>query len=60
MSRELSLQGTANLNVRGTAADPVITGRVNLSNGDLIFRGNRYLLQGGTIDFANPTRTIRT
>lgn len=57
VSRELSLQGTANLNVRGSAADPVITGRVNLSNGDLIFRGNRYLLQSGTIDFVNPTRT---
>jgi translocation and assembly module TamB len=57
VSRELSLQGAANLRVRGTAAQPVILGRVNLSGGDLIFRGNRYILQGGTIDFVNPART---
>jgi translocation and assembly module TamB len=30
---------------------------MNLSNGDLIFSGNRYILQGGTIDFRNPSRT---
>jgi translocation and assembly module TamB len=57
VSRELSLQGAANLHVRGTAAEPVILGRVNLNSGDLIFRGNRYLLQGGAIDFVNPSRT---
>ncbi len=57
VSRELSLEGGLNLNIRGTAADPVILGRVNLSTGDLIFRGNRYLLQGATIDFVNPVRT---
>jgi translocation and assembly module TamB len=57
VSRELSLQGAANLRVRGTAAQPVILGRVNLNGGDLIFRGNRYILQGGTIDFINPSRT---
>jgi translocation and assembly module TamB len=60
VSRELSLQGNANLNVRGTANQPVILGRVNLSGGDLIFMGNRYLLQQGTIDFANPVRTEPT
>ena len=57
VSRELSLRGNANLDVRGTAAEPVILGRVNLTGGDLIFRGNRYVLQQGTLDFANPTRT---
>ncbi|HEY1462368.1 MAG TPA: translocation/assembly module TamB domain-containing protein [Terriglobales bacterium] len=57
VSRELSLQGSANLNVRGTADQPVILGRVNLSGGDLIFMGNRYILQNGIIDFANPTQT---
>jgi translocation and assembly module TamB len=60
VSRELSLQGNANLNVRGTADQPVILGRVNLSGGDLIFMGNRYILQPGTIDFANPSRTQPT
>ena len=57
VSRELSVQGNANLNVTGTAAAPVILGRVNLSGGDLIFMGNRYVLQGATLDFVNPTIT---
>jgi translocation and assembly module TamB len=57
VSRTLSIAGAANLTVRGTAAEPVVLGRINLTGGDLIFRGNRYVLQGGTIDFVNPTRT---
>jgi translocation and assembly module TamB len=56
-SRTLSLDGTANLQVHGTAAQPVILGRVNLNGGDLIFSGNRYVLQNGTIDFINPYET---
>jgi translocation and assembly module TamB len=57
VSRTLSLQAMANLRVRGTAAEPVVLGRVNLTGGDLIFSGNRYVLQGGTVDFLNPART---
>jgi translocation and assembly module TamB len=60
VSRTLSLQAAANLELRGTAADPVIVGRVNINGGDLIFMGNRYVLEGGTIQFANPTRTEPT
>jgi translocation and assembly module TamB len=56
-SRTLSLAGSANMRVRGTAAEPVILGRMNLSSGDLIFSGNRYVIQGGTVDFRNPSRT---
>jgi translocation and assembly module TamB len=56
-SRTLSLAGSANLRVRGTAADPVLLGRLNLSDGDLIYSGNRYKLQGGTVDFTNASRT---
>ncbi len=58
VSRTMSISGAANLNVQGTAADPVILGRVNLSSGDLIFMGNRYVVQGGTIDFANRSQTL--
>jgi len=56
-SRKLSVAGSANLQVRGSAAQPVILGRINLSDGELIFSGNRYLVQGGSIDFRNPSRT---
>lgn len=57
VSRTLSVDGTANLQVRGTAAQPVILGRVNLSGGDLIFNGNRFTLSGGTVEFVNPAET---
>lgn len=57
VSRALSVDGTANLQVRGTAAQPVILGRINLTDGDVIFNGNRFTLAGGTIAFVNPAET---
>jgi len=57
VSQTLSIKGGANLHVQGTMSQPVIVGRVNLTGGDLIFRGNRYVVQQGTIDFVNPNQT---
>lgn len=57
ISRTMSIGGAANLEVRGTAAEPVILGRVSVSNGDVIFNGNRYVISGGTVEFANPNET---
>lgn len=57
VSRTLSVDGTANLQVRGTAAQPVVLGRVNISDGDIIFNGNRFTLSGGTVEFVNPAQT---
>ncbi|HEU5402702.1 MAG TPA: translocation/assembly module TamB domain-containing protein [Terriglobales bacterium] len=57
VSQTLSIKGGANLHVQGTASQPVIVGRVNLTGGDVIFRGNRYVVQQGTIDFVNPNQT---
>jgi len=57
VSRTLSIGGTANLQVRGSAAEPVILGRVNLNDGDIILNGNRFVLNGGTIQFVNPSET---
>jgi translocation and assembly module TamB len=57
VSRTLSIGGSANLQVRGTASQPVILGRVNLTNGDLILNGDRFVLNGGTIQFVNPSET---
>jgi translocation and assembly module TamB len=57
VSRTLSIGGSANLRVRGTAADPVILGRVNLNSGDIILNGNRFVLDAGTIEFVNPSET---
>jgi len=57
VSSKLSVQGSANLQATGTAANPVILGRVVLSGGELFFMGNRYVVQNGTINFVNPVRT---
>jgi len=32
-------------------------GRINLDGGDLIFNGDRFILNGGTIQFVNPSQT---
>jgi translocation and assembly module TamB len=45
----------ADLNVRGTAANPGILGRVNITNGQLVFFGNTYTVQTGAINFYDPT-----
>jgi len=56
-SSKLSLQGQANLRVRGTAANPVIIGRTNITDGELFFLNNRYHIDRANIDFSNPVRT---
>jgi len=57
ISPTVSIQGDANLRVVGTAANPVIVGRTNLSGGDVIALGNRYTIEGGTIAFVNSVQT---
>jgi translocation and assembly module TamB len=57
VSRTLSVNGSANLQVRGTAANPVILGRVNLTGGDIVINNERFVLSGGTIQFVNPSQT---
>ena len=56
-SSTVSIEGSANLNVRGTAATPVLLGRATLTGGEIFFMSNRYEVQNGTIDFSNPART---
>ncbi|HLV94911.1 MAG TPA: translocation/assembly module TamB domain-containing protein [Candidatus Acidoferrales bacterium] len=56
-SSKLSMGGSANLNVTGSLADPVILGRISLTQGEVFFMGKRYEVQNGTIAFANPVRT---
>jgi translocation and assembly module TamB len=56
-SSQLNLQGAANLQVRGTLADPVILGRTTLTGGDIFFQSRRFTLQNGTIQFVNPVKT---
>lgn len=56
-SSKLSIGGNFNLTIAGTAASPVVLGRVALSQGEIFFMGKRYEIQSGTIEFPNPVRT---
>ena len=54
---QVSVEGLVNLQVIGTAANPVIIGRTNLTSGELFYRNVRYQLQRGIITFDNPNET---
>jgi translocation and assembly module TamB len=56
-SSQISLEGSVNLRVVGTAANPVITGRTDLISGEVFYRSVRYQLQRGIITFDNPNQT---
>lgn len=51
-----SIQADANLRLRGTVSSPALLGRINVSQGEIIFFGNKYTISQGAISFSNPTR----
>jgi translocation and assembly module TamB len=57
VSSQVSIEGQLNLQVVGTAANPVIIGRTDLTSGELFYRNVRYQLQRGIITFDNPNET---
>jgi translocation and assembly module TamB len=57
-SSKVSMGGAANLTLSGTMANPVVLGRATLTSGEMFFMGKRYEIQNGTIEFANPVRTV--
>ncbi len=59
-SSQISLEGTASLHVTGTVANPVVTGRTDLTSGELFYRNVRYQLQRGIITLADPNQTRPT
>ena len=56
-SSQISIEGQAALQVSGSAANPVITGRTTLNSGELFYRNVRYQLQRGVITFDDPNET---
>ncbi len=56
-STQISVEGSVNVRVGGTAANPVITGRTDLTAGELFYRNVRYQLQRGIITFDDPNQT---
>ena len=56
-SSQVSIAGRVALQVKGTAANPVITGRTSFNAGELFYRNLRYQLQKGVITFDDPNET---
>lgn len=44
----------ADMTVRGTAANPGMLGRLHITNGQLVFFGNTYTVNTGTVNFYDP------
>ena len=50
------LSGDVDLRLRGTAARPVLLGRINIAEGDIKLDGSKYHLDRGDITFLDPVR----
>ncbi|MDR3748014.1 MAG: translocation/assembly module TamB domain-containing protein [Acidobacteriota bacterium] len=50
------LSGDVDLRLRGTAARPVLLGRINVAEGDIKLNGTRYHLDRGDVTFTDPVR----
>ena len=51
-----NVQLYTDLRIRGTAAQPGILGRINITEGKLLFFGSTYNVNSGSISFFNPIR----
>ncbi len=51
------ISGDVDLRLRGTAASPTVLGRVDISEGRIVFGGTEYRINQGEITFSNPVRT---
>ncbi|MEX2264274.1 MAG: translocation/assembly module TamB domain-containing protein [Bryobacteraceae bacterium] len=50
------IQAEASLRLRGTIYNPVVLGRVTITQGELNFFGTNYTVSQGTISFTNPVK----
>ncbi len=51
-----NVQAEATLRLRGTASNPALLGRINVTQGKLTFFGTQYTLSQGSVSFYNPVR----
>ena len=51
-----NLQAEVNLRVRGTASNPALIGRIDITQGQMVFFGTRFTINQGSIAFYNPLR----
>jgi len=50
------LQVDANLRLKGTASNPAVVGRINITQGQVVFYGTRYAINQGSISFYNTLK----
>jgi translocation and assembly module TamB len=50
------IQMEANLKLRGTATNPALLGRINITQGKISFFGTQYTVNQGSISFYNPVK----
>jgi translocation and assembly module TamB len=50
------LQAEANLRLRGTPTNPVLLGRITITQGELTFFGTKYTINQGSVSFYNPVK----
>jgi len=48
------LEVAGNLHLRGTASNPVVLGRIHVSQGQVVFFGTKFTVSQGSISFFNP------
>ena len=51
----LRLSGNADVQLRGTAAKPVLLGRADITEGEIFFNGTKYHLERGEVSFRDPS-----
>jgi translocation and assembly module TamB len=52
----VKLNSMADLKLKGTMANPILTGRLEADGGDIYFQGTRYRINRGRVDFNNLVR----
>ncbi len=50
------IQVEANLKLRGTQGSPALLGRINITQGQVLFYGTKYTINQGSIAFYNPLK----
>jgi len=50
------IQAEATLRLRGTVTNPVLLGRILITQGELTFFGNKYTITQGSVSFYNPVK----
>ncbi len=56
-TRNVRLVADVDLRIGGSLAEPVVLGAIRARSGNAIFRGNRYSITRGEIEFNNPFET---